>query len=260
MNADPTRPNAARIYDYFLGGEHNYPPDQEAAERLRRLVPELPQAARLYRYFLQWASRQLAEAGFTCYLDLASGLPTEGYVHELVPATARIIYNDIDPETIAYAQEIVASYPNVICIQSDLRDTAALLTAADQFFRGERRVGISMVGISYFLTDAELRAVLAALAAWAVPGSWLAINVATPAPAFPTQAAEVQAFYTQLGTPLYHRTEADLHALASDWQPVAPFRLIEDYAEQGLGHLQLPVVPSEAVRGQMGIGGLLQRR
>ena len=260
MNFDPTRPNAARIYDYFLGGEHNYPADQEAAQRLEQLAPELPQAARLYRYFVQWVSRELAEAGFTCYLDLASGLQTEGYIHELVPPTARIIYNDIDPEAVAYAEEIVAGYPNVRCILSDLRDTATLLARADQFFGRERRVGICMVGISYFLTDDELAAVLRALAAWAEPGSWLAINVATPAPQFETVASQVRDFYAQIGTPIYTRTEADLLRLAPDWHPVAPFQLIEAYAEQGLGHLKLPLLPSESVRGQMGIGGLLERR
>lgn len=260
MNADPKRPNAARIYDYFLGGDHHYPADEAAAQELAAMVPELPQAARLYRYFLQWASRELAQAGFTCYLDLASGLPTEGYIHELVPLTSRIVYNDIDAETIAYAQTIVHDHPNVICILSDLRNTEALLAQADTFFGGERRVGVSMVGVSYFLSDDELSTVLRTLAAWAAPGSWLAINAATPTPQLAEQTEKVRAFYARLGTPLYHRSAEDLLRLAPDWQPVAPFRLIEDYAEQGLGHLQLPVVPSEAVRGQMGIGGLLQRR
>jgi len=260
MNADPTRPNAARIYDYFLGGEHNYPADQEAAKQLEQLAPELPQAARLYRYFVQWASRELAQAGFACYLDFASGLPTEGYIHELVPPTARIIYNDIDPETIAYAQEIVREYANVWCILSDLRDTAALLAQADRIFGGERRVGLCMVGISYFLTDDELAAVLRSLAAWAAPGSWLAINIATPTPQFAAIAERVRRFYAQIGTPIYTRTEADLLRLAPDWSSVAPFQLIESYAEQGLGHLRLPLVPSEEVRGQMGIGGLLKCR
>lgn len=259
MESDPTRPNAARIYDYFLGGDHNYPVDQAAAQQLAQRIPEIPQGARLYRYFLQWASRELAKAGFTCYLDLASGLPTVGYLHELVPPSARIIYNDIDPETIAYAEEIVRPYPNVRCILSDLRNTTALLAEAEAVFGGERRVGICMVGISYFLTDAELAAVLRELAAWAAPGSWLAINVMTPAPAFATQAAHIRDFYAQLGTPLYARTEDELLRLGPDWQPVAPFQLIESFAEQGLGHLNLPVVPSEAVRGQLGIGGILAR-
>lgn len=259
MTVEPTRPNAARIYDCFLGGDHNYPVDQAAAQELAQLVPELPQAARLYRYFVQWASRELAQAGFTCYLDLASGLPTEGYIHELVPPTARIIYNDIDPETIAYAEEIVRPYPNVRCILSDLRDTAALLAEADDVFEGERRVGICMVGVSYFLSDAELTAVLRDLAAWAAPGSWLAINVPTPAPAFEEQAARIRDFYARIGQPLYARTEEQVLQLAPDWQPVVPFQLIESFAEQGLGHLRLPLVPSEAVRGQMGIGGILAR-
>ena len=255
MQSDPTRPNAARIYDYFLGGEHNYPVDQEAA-----MMPELPQAARLYRYFLQWASRELARADVTCYLDLASGLPTEGYIHELVPASARVLYNDIDPDTIRLAQAIVAAYPNVTCILSDLREIDTLLAEADAFFGGERRVGISMVGVSYFLADADLRSVLAALAAWAAPGSQLAINLLTPSATFAEQSEQVKQFYAQIGTPLYQRTEADLLRLAPDWQPVAPFQLIESYAEHGLRHLQMPIVPSEAMRGQMGIGGMLELR
>ena len=68
MEVDTTKPNSARIYDYVLGGTHNYPADRAAAKQLMKMIPEFPQTARLYRYFLHIAAAHLAKAGFECYL------------------------------------------------------------------------------------------------------------------------------------------------------------------------------------------------
>jgi hypothetical protein len=35
-------PNPARMYDYFLGGERQFPPDREAANRVIAAYPEAP--------------------------------------------------------------------------------------------------------------------------------------------------------------------------------------------------------------------------
>jgi O-methyltransferase involved in polyketide biosynthesis len=252
MQSDPTKPNSARIYDYMLGGKHNYPADRAAAKQLLQALPESRQGVYLYRYFLLEAVRRLSKANLTCYLDLATGIPTEGYIHERAPQTARIVYNDIDPETIAYAREIVADKPNILCIQSDLREIDVILAQAEDFFRGERRIGICMVGVVYFIEDHALAHVFQRLYEWSASGSMLAIN------SFESyDLAEWPAgrFYKSIGVNLYGRNPEHLLRLAAPWRPLQDLDQLETYAERNLPGFD--VVPSEAVRGQVGYGGIL---
>lgn len=255
MEIDTTKPNSARIYDYLLGGKHNYPADRAAARQLLDALPGVRQGAYLYRYFLLEAVKRLVKEDFTCYLDLASGIPTEGYIHERVPENAKIIYNDIEPETVAYAREIVADKPNIRCIQGDMRQIEKILAEAEGFFGAERRIGICMVGVVYFIEDDALAHVFQRLYEWAAPGSMLAVN------SFPLyDPAEWQAgqFYKQIGVTLYGRHPDDLLRLAAPWQLVGEFEQIESYAERNLPRFN--VLPSDDSRGQVGYGGILTHR
>lgn len=89
---DPTdvsaRPNVARMYDYFLGGSHNFAADRAAAERVLELFPETGVAAQTNRHFLRRAVRYAAEQGVRQFLDIGAGLPTQGTVHEVVQTVA----------------------------------------------------------------------------------------------------------------------------------------------------------------------------
>jgi hypothetical protein len=68
---DPNRPSAARIYDYHLGGRHNFAVDRALAERAVTLVPALPRPARADRAFLDRAVRYAAGRGVRQFLDRA---------------------------------------------------------------------------------------------------------------------------------------------------------------------------------------------
>lgn len=252
MDIDTNKPNSARIYDYLLGGKHNYPADRAAAKQLLQALPETRQGVYLYRYFLLEAVRRLAKENFTCYLDLASGIPTEGYIHERVPETAKIVYNDIDPETVAYAQRIVANKPNIRCVQGDLREIDAILTQVEDFFGGERRIGICMVGVVYFIQDDALAYVFRRLYEWSAPGSMLAVN---SFPVYNPTEWTAGRFYKSIGVTLYGREPQELLRLAAPWQVVQDLAPIESYAERNLPGFD--VVPSEEARGNMGYGGIL---
>src|SRR5580698_4088871 len=76
-------PNAARIYDWLLGGKDHYGTDRQAARRLLRAVPEARQAARDNRAYLARVIRYLAGQGITQFVDIGSGLPAAGPVHEV---------------------------------------------------------------------------------------------------------------------------------------------------------------------------------
>ena len=255
MDIDTTKPNSARIYDYLIGGKHNYQADRTAAKELLQAVPEIRQTMLLYRYFLIEATKKLSKARLTCYLDLATGIPTEGYIHERMSATDRIIYNDIEPETVAYARQIVADKPNIRCIQGDLREIDPILSAAAAFFEAERQVGIFMVGIVYFIDDDALANVFQRLYEWSAPGSMLAIN-SFAAYDLPQWKAGFE-FYKRIGVTLYGRNPDQLLRLAAPWQVHHELAPIESYAERNLPGFN--VVPSEQVRGAVGYGGILIR-
>src|SRR5256886_17702024 len=75
---DPNVPSPARLYDFYLGGRHNFPADRMAAQRIITALPDLPDAAWANRSFHQRAARWLAEQGIRQVIDLGAGLPTAG--------------------------------------------------------------------------------------------------------------------------------------------------------------------------------------
>src|SRR5712691_471392 len=95
---DPTRPSPARMYDYMLGGTHNFQVDRDATEQFRAQMPDLEDAAWANRGFHGRAARWMAtEHGIRQFIDIGSGLPTQSNTHEVVRAVAagaRVVYVD----------------------------------------------------------------------------------------------------------------------------------------------------------------------
>jgi len=213
---DTNKPNAARIYDYLLGGSHNFAADQAAGERIAQIFPSIRHGSKLNRWFMYAIVQDLAKGNFNCYIDLATGLPTEGYLHELVPSSCKILYNDQDPITVAYGEDIIKSHKNVTYKQSRIQDIDAILEAAEKHFGGERCVAICFVGVAYFLNDEEVKRVTDRLYEWCAPGSrlatsWLQLNADHP------RIQELKALYEQLRSPAYGRTPEEVKQLLSPW-------------------------------------------
>jgi hypothetical protein len=252
MEGEPTTPNVARIYDYVIGGTHNFPVDRAVGNRVAEITQIGVQGAKLGRWFMEYAAKRLAEAHFDAYIDLATGLPTENYLHELVPNSTRILYNDHDPETISYAQQITGDRPNIRYVLSKIEDIDTIIAAADEFFGGERRVGIMMIGVSYFIESGPLAAALRRLHEWTAPGSLLAFTGFSYDPDDPEIVA-LNTLYKQMGTKFSPRPADEFLRLATPWQPYEGPRPVEEYAEQiEGGHLVLPTF-----RGRLGYAGLL---
>ena len=124
------RPNPARIYDYLLGGYHNFEADRDVAEKMLAIIPEIRQEARSGRKCMRRFVRFLARQGIDQFLDIGSGLPTLGNVHEIAleanPA-ARVAYVDIDPVAVAHGRAILQNNPNVVYIQGNIRQPSQIL-------------------------------------------------------------------------------------------------------------------------------------
>src|SRR5215471_6019116 len=131
---DPARPSSARVYDYLLGGEHNFESDQAAGQMLKSRAPELVDSAWANRGFHQRAAKWIAEQGVRQFIDIGSGLPTVGNTHEVVRRVApdaRVVYVDSDPMVLAYGKTLLGDDRNATVIQADVRDPDAVLGHAD---------------------------------------------------------------------------------------------------------------------------------
>lgn len=212
---DTTKPNAGRVYDFYLGGNHNFEVDRAAAEQLLMLMPSARSGALLNRWFMHDAVKRLADGGFACYLDLATGLPTQGYIHDLAP-DARVLYNDIDPVTVAYGRTIIGNRPHVRYMHGNVTDIDTILATASMHFGTERRIAVSFIGAAYFFDDTTIEHVLNRLYDWCAPGSQLALSwLAGDATAF--EQSEFAALYRRMNTQIYGRTLETVQQLLGRW-------------------------------------------
>src|SRR3954465_2141329 len=125
---DTSKPSAGRIYDYILGGHHNFEVDRQAADQIMHHVPFITKAMRLQRWCLQDLALELTEKrGFDIIIDFASGLPTNDHIHHVVPAGTTVIYSDFDPMVVEYSREILANTSNIYFFQADARRPEELL-------------------------------------------------------------------------------------------------------------------------------------
>jgi O-methyltransferase involved in polyketide biosynthesis len=179
---DTSKPHPARIYDYLLGGKDNFAADREVAQKTLKAWPGLRTAARENRAFIHRAVTYLtAEAGVTQFLDIGSGLPTAGNVHEVAQAinpTVRVVYVDNDPIVLAHGRALLSSTPEGRCayLHADLRDPQAILD--DETLRATfdftQPIALILAALLHFFPDDDNpAAILATLKAALPPGSYL---------------------------------------------------------------------------------------
>src|SRR5215204_5210407 len=129
--ADPERPSSARIYDYLLGGFHNFDVDRVAAQKITEILPDMPLFMRANRTFLRRVVRFLTDQGIDQFLDLGSGIPTVGNVHEVAQQanpSARVVYVDNEPVAITHSRTILQDNPKATVIQADIRQPDVILS------------------------------------------------------------------------------------------------------------------------------------
>jgi len=154
-------PNAARIYDFFLGGKDHFAADREAAQKMLAALPGTADACQGNREFLQRSVRFLAgEAGIRQYLDIGTGLPTMGNVHEAaqeISPDARVAYVDYDPVVLSHARAMLATSPNVNVIEGDVRSPEPILADASlrELINFRQPVALLLLAVLHFVADSE---------------------------------------------------------------------------------------------------------
>ncbi|MEV7778605.1 SAM-dependent methyltransferase [Kitasatospora sp. NPDC088351] len=224
---DLDKPNAARVYDYYLGGSHNFEVDREMARKAIALWPELPQIMRSNRAFLRRAVQFLAERGITRFLDIGSGIPTFGAVHEHARAIrpeTEVVYIDRDPVAVAHSRLLLENDPQSAVVQADLRDIDDLLSRPEvkALLAAGEPVGVLLVAVMHFVSDAEEpRKLLSVLHDALPPGSALVLSHAS-LEGRPDQAEDHQKLYQRTPTPLTMRTHEQITAMFTGFELVEP--------------------------------------
>jgi len=179
---DPARPSSARVYDYLLGGEHNFESDQAAGQMLKSRAPELVDSAWANRGFHQRAAKWIAEQGVRQFIDIGSGLPTVGNTHEVVRRVApdaRVVYVDNDPMVLTYGKELLAGDRGAAVVLADARDPDAVLGNADlrALIDFTEPAGLLITAVLHFISDeSDPNGLVSRYMASLAPGSYLALS------------------------------------------------------------------------------------
>jgi hypothetical protein len=179
---DLERPNVARVYDYLLGGAANFAQDRAFAEKLLEYMPEARAAARMNRAFLRRAVRFCVEAGIRQFLDIGSGIPTAGNVHEIaqeMEPSCRVVYVDNEPVAVTHSELMLGGNGSTAVLRGDLGDTDAILEsdAVGRLIDFDRPMALLLVSMLHFVPDeARPYEAVARYVSTMAPGSYLVLS------------------------------------------------------------------------------------
>ncbi|GAA1620015.1 SAM-dependent methyltransferase [Actinoplanes couchii] len=249
---DASVPNAARMYDYYLGGKDNFAADRAAADAVLAVAPEMRAAARSGRALIKRVvEHMVVERGIRQIIDIGSGLPTQENVHEIAQAidpSVRVVYVDRDEVVYRHGQALLAA-PNTTMVHGDAGDPAAFLAdpALRKLIDLDEPVGILMMFLLHLIPDeTDPHAAVGTVRDAVAPGSVLAISHAA-SDARPDHMAKISAIYQRANSPFTPRSPEVITAFFGDWRleepglaHIWPFRTLPpgvdpDFAAMGYG-------------------------
>ncbi|MCP2166421.1 SAM-dependent methyltransferase [Goodfellowiella coeruleoviolacea] len=223
---DLNTPSAARLYDYYLGGNYNFAVDRQLANRIYQALPEMPYLARVNRSFLGRAVRFCVSQGVRQFLDIGCGLPTLGSVHEIaqrVDPRCRVAYVDNEPVAVAHGELLLAGNPNAGIALADVRDVHGVLNSktVTRLLDFNEPVAVLMVALLHFIPDADRPVEMIARYREAMaPGSYLVLShVSDDELPGVSHAAE---FYKNSQNPVTLRGRAQVERLMGGFELVDP--------------------------------------
>lgn len=227
---DISVPSVARIYDFYLGGSHNFEVDREAARRAMEFMPGLPKIMQANRAFMRRAVRHAVDQGITQFLDIGSGIPTFGNVHEVAQAAdpgARVLYVDRDPVAVAHSQAVLDGNAHADVVAADLLKPQDILTSpqVERLLDLDRPVALLLVAILHFVEDADdPYGAVAQLSDALAPGSMLVLTHASyegiPLPA--ERAGGAVDVYKDIRNPLIMRSRDEIARFFEGYDMVEP--------------------------------------
>jgi hypothetical protein len=220
-------PSAARVYDYLLGGAHNFDADRLVGEKVLSVQPNGRQIARSNRAFMGRAVRFMVARGIRQFLDLGSGIPTVGNAHEIAQDAdpqCRVMYVDYDPIAVAHSELILEGNPLAVVVDADLTQPEAVLknSTVRNFLDFSKPIGLLMVAVFHFVPDSKQPGEIIKRYVEAVPSdSYVAISHLTADHMAEEMAGVVEAMKNSRD-PMYFRGYADVAALFDGLDVVEP--------------------------------------
>ena len=226
-SVDIEKPSPARMYDYYLGGSHNFAADRQLAEEAKSVFPDTREYCVANRAFLQRAVAVLTRLGIDQFLDLGSGIPTASNVHEVAKAInpqARTVYVDSDAVAYAHGVALLADEPSARFVQGDLRDPDAVL--GDATVRGfldfDRPIGLLLFSVIPFVPDEDdPPAIIAQYRDACVPGSYLALTHGT-GDYKPAEAGAISRVYNRASQTMTPRPRAAVLDMMAGYDLLEP--------------------------------------
>ncbi|SFS30794.1 SAM-dependent methyltransferase [Saccharopolyspora flava] len=224
---DLDKPSAARCYDFYLGGAHNFAADRELGKKVLEVVPNVKEVALNNRAFLRRAVRYCLDQGIRQFLDIGSGIPTAGNVHEIVHAVdpqARVVYVDNEPVAVAHSRSILDGNDNATIVQADLLDVPGVLEAPEtqRMLDFSQPVAVMMVALLHFVPEsARPREIIRQYHDKLAPGSFLGFSHVT-GEEFPEGVQGLVNLYENSTNPVTLRTRTEVAELVSDFELVEP--------------------------------------
>jgi hypothetical protein len=215
------------VYDYYLGGSHNFEPDRAFAAQVIAAVPEMPWVIGENRAFLRRVVRYLVEQGIDQFVDLGSGIPTVGNVHEVAQAanpSARVAYVDHDEVAVAHSRAILEGNENATVISGDLRAPMEVLAHPElgRLIDLQRPVGLLLNAVLHFVPDnTEAAGIVRELVAVLPTGSYVAISHAS-SDQMRSGAQQTESLYSRNVAAMAMRSRDDIIALFAGLSIVDP--------------------------------------
>ncbi|MEV0595881.1 SAM-dependent methyltransferase [Nonomuraea cavernae] len=224
---DPHIPNAARMYDFFLGGKDNFKADRDLAELVLSVMPEIREGTKQNRALIGRVVQYLCEQGITQFLDLGSGLPAQENVHEVAHRfnpDAHVVYVDNDPVVAAHGRALLADPSRVTMVEADVRRPAEVLARPEvkALLDFDRPVAVLMMFLLHLVPDEDdPQKFVAAYRDALAPGSYLAITHVA-GDAAPAVTQRISEFYRQANSPFCPRSYEEVASFFGDFELIPP--------------------------------------